>query len=141
VPQKQPACLHDDSLRLYDCGTWQVSASWAVPRDAMSGIYIARLVREDADPLSWRPDNGRAGRGEVPEPGPHAYGALGLGRLANALKEPRQPHLHSSFATMRVDPICSFRRRTRRGRRTTARALRARTASTASSTAISRCSR
>jgi hypothetical protein len=89
LPQKQPACLRDESLRLYDCGTWQVSSSWAVPRDAMSGIYLARLVREDADPPSWLPDNGRAGRGDMPVPGPHAYGALGLGRLANALKEPR----------------------------------------------------
>jgi hypothetical protein len=94
LPQKQPACLHDESVRLYDCGTWQVSASWAVPRDAVSGIYIARLVREDRDPPSWRPDNGRTGRGDVPEPAPHAYGALGLGRLANALKEPRASHIY-----------------------------------------------
>jgi hypothetical protein len=94
VARKQPACLRDESLRLYDCGTWQVSASWAVPRDAMSGIYLARLVREDADPPTWRPDNGRAGGAEPPERGPHAYGALGLGRLANALKEPRASHIY-----------------------------------------------
>jgi hypothetical protein len=94
LPQKQPECLRDDSLRLYDCGNWAVSASWAVPRDAMSGIYVARMVREDNEPPSWRPDNGRAARGEEPQPGPHAYGANGLGRLANALKEPRASHIY-----------------------------------------------
>jgi hypothetical protein len=91
LPQQQPACLTDLSVRLYDCGNWAVSASWAVPADAVSGLYLARLVREDDDPPTWRPDNGRVGQTDArkPEPGPHAYGALGLGRLANALKEPR----------------------------------------------------
>lgn len=45
--QSQPACLSDDSTGLVDCGTWAVSASWAVPADAVSGIYFARLVRTD----------------------------------------------------------------------------------------------
>jgi hypothetical protein len=97
VPQTQPACLRDESVRLYDCGNWAVSAAWAVPRDVMSGIYIARLVREDDATPSWRPDDagrGRGGRGDAPEAGPHAYGALGLGRLANALKEPRASHIY-----------------------------------------------
>lgn len=91
LPQRQPACLTDLSVRLHDCGNWAVSASWAVPADAVSGLYLARLVREDADPPTWRPDNGRVGEADAtkPEPGPHAYGALGLGRLANALREPR----------------------------------------------------
>jgi hypothetical protein len=97
LPQTQPACLRDESVRLYDCGNWAVSASWAVPRDAMSGIYIARLVREDDTSPSWRPDDAGRGRGagtDAPVPGPHAYGALGLGRLANALKEPRASHIY-----------------------------------------------
>ncbi len=98
LPQTQPPCLRDESARLYDCGNWSVSAAWAVPNDAMSGIYIARLVREDDTTVSWRPDDagrGRGGRGTpAPEPGPHAYGALGLGRLANALKEPRASHIY-----------------------------------------------
>jgi hypothetical protein len=91
LPQRQPACLTDMSVRLYDCGNWAVSASWSVPADAVSGVYLARLVREDADPPTWRPDNGRVGQADAtrPEAGPHAYGALGLGRLANALREPR----------------------------------------------------
>ena len=97
LPQTQPPCLRDESVRLYDCGNWAVSAFWPVPRDAMSGIYIARLVREDDTTPSWRPDDagrGRGGRSDAPQPGPHAYGALGLGRLANALKEPRASHIY-----------------------------------------------
>lgn len=91
LPQQQPECLTEMSVRLYDCGNWAVTASWAVPRDAVSGLYLARLVREDRDPPTWRPDNGRVAQtdAEPPIPGPHAYGALGLGRLANALAEPR----------------------------------------------------
>jgi hypothetical protein len=47
LPQNQPNCLHDDSTGLIDCGNWSESASWAVPSDAVSGIYFAHLVRED----------------------------------------------------------------------------------------------
>jgi N,N-dimethylformamidase beta subunit-like, C-terminal len=93
LPQRQPECLTDDSVRLFDCGNWAVSASWAVPRDTMSGVYIARLVREDGDPPSWAPDNSRI-TAPRPAPLPHAYGALGFGKLANALKEPRASHIY-----------------------------------------------
>ena len=48
LPQTQPACLTDDTTGLIDCGNWGVSASWAVPSSAVSGIYIAHLVRDDA---------------------------------------------------------------------------------------------
>jgi hypothetical protein len=90
LPFRQPDCLQDLTVRLYDCGNWSVSATWNVPRDAVSGLYLARFVREDHDPPTWRPDNGLVRPGEQPPPaGPHAYGSLGLGRLANALKEPR----------------------------------------------------
>jgi chitodextrinase len=47
LPQTQPACLEDLSSGLVDCGNWAVSATWAVPSDAVSGIYAARLVRPD----------------------------------------------------------------------------------------------
>jgi len=47
LPQTQPACLTDSAVGLTDCGNWSVSASWAVPADAVSGVYIAKLVRED----------------------------------------------------------------------------------------------
>ena len=53
LPQSQPACLSDPSTGLVDCGNWAVSASWHVPAGATSGIYIAKLVRED-------PEDGRA---------------------------------------------------------------------------------
>jgi hypothetical protein len=47
LPQSQPPCLTQPSTGLIDCGNWAESASWTVPSNATSGIYIARLVRED----------------------------------------------------------------------------------------------
>ena len=47
LPQSQPACLTKPTTGLIDCGNWGESASWAVPSDAVSGVYIAHLVRED----------------------------------------------------------------------------------------------
>ena len=46
LPQTQPTCLTDAATGLIDCGNWAVSASWAVPADAVSGIYFAKLMRE-----------------------------------------------------------------------------------------------
>jgi Domain of unknown function (DUF4082)/Cadherin-like domain len=45
--QNQPAPLRDATTGLVDAGNWSVSASWDVPEDAVSGVYIAKLVRED----------------------------------------------------------------------------------------------
>ena len=44
-----PAGLPDDTAPtgLIDCGNWAVSASWTVPSTAVSGVYIAHLVRDD----------------------------------------------------------------------------------------------
>ena len=47
LPQNQPNCASSASTGLTDCGNWAVSAGWAVPADAVSGIYLAKLVRED----------------------------------------------------------------------------------------------
>jgi len=47
LPQAQPACLTDATTGLIDCGNWAVSGSWAVPTTAVSGVYIAHLVRDD----------------------------------------------------------------------------------------------
>jgi N,N-dimethylformamidase beta subunit-like, C-terminal/Domain of unknown function (DUF4082)/Bacterial Ig-like domain (group 1)/Bacterial Ig domain len=47
LPQSQPACLTDQTTLLYDCGNWAVSASWAVPSTAVSGLYTALLTRSD----------------------------------------------------------------------------------------------
>ena len=44
----QTACIvAADGSGLIDCGKWAVSASWSVPQNAVSGIYIARLERAD----------------------------------------------------------------------------------------------
>jgi hypothetical protein len=50
LPQDQPPCLSEPSTGLIDCGNWAVSATWAIPSNATSGIYFAKLVREDATP-------------------------------------------------------------------------------------------
>ena len=47
LPQTQPACLTNSTTGLIDCGNWGVSASWTVPSNAISGVYIALLVRND----------------------------------------------------------------------------------------------
>ncbi|PRY32039.1 Ig-like domain-containing protein [Pseudosporangium ferrugineum] len=48
LPQIQPACVTSATTEIYDCGTWGVSASWTVPANAVSGVYIARLQRPGA---------------------------------------------------------------------------------------------
>ncbi|GIS90957.1 MAG: hypothetical protein CM1200mP20_09980 [Pseudomonadota bacterium] len=94
LPQRQPEGLRDPETHLYDCGNWAVSASWRSPEDATSGIYFARLVRQDSALRGWRADNSLAEPAEKPQPTTHAYGALGHGRLANALIEPRASHIY-----------------------------------------------
>jgi hypothetical protein len=47
LPQEQPECDTEPSTGLVDCGDWAESASWPVPANAVSGIYFAKLVRED----------------------------------------------------------------------------------------------
>ena len=48
LPQSQPPCKNDTApTGLVDCGNWAVSASWTVPSTAVSGLYIAHLVRND----------------------------------------------------------------------------------------------
>ena len=44
---RQPSCLTDATTGLIDCGNWGVSASWTVPATAVSGVYLAHLVRND----------------------------------------------------------------------------------------------
>ncbi|MBX5156363.1 DUF4082 domain-containing protein [Rhizobium sp. NZLR8] len=45
--QTQPNPLRNATTGTVDAGNWAVSASWAVPDDAVSGVYIAKLVRQD----------------------------------------------------------------------------------------------
>ena len=54
--QNQPTPLRDATTGLVDAGNWSVSASWAIPADAVSGIYIAKLTRQD----------GTAGENQIP---------------------------------------------------------------------------
>nr|WP_245309921.1 DUF4082 domain-containing protein [Rhizobium sp. R339] len=45
--QTQPNALRNATTGTVDAGNWAVSASWTVPEDAVSGVYIAKLVRQD----------------------------------------------------------------------------------------------
>ena len=56
LPQTQPACLNGATgTGLIDCGNWAVSASWTVPSTAVSGLYLAHLVRNDTGGSSLIP--------------------------------------------------------------------------------------
>ena len=46
-PTSQPACQTFDTTGLIDCGNWSVTRTWTVPSTAVSGVYIAHLVRND----------------------------------------------------------------------------------------------
>ena len=48
TPRSQPACTNTAATGLIDCGNWGVSGTWVVPANAVSGIYVARPVREDS---------------------------------------------------------------------------------------------
>ena len=96
LPQAQPDCITAPQ-RLVDCGNWKTSASWRAPADAVSGVYIARLIREDDAPQNWRsevgPRTGPSGSWDPPPAIPHNYGAMGLGKLEDAMKEKRASHI------------------------------------------------
>lgn len=47
LANNQPNPLQDFQTGLVDAGNWRVSASWNVPPTAVSGVYIAKLTRED----------------------------------------------------------------------------------------------
>ncbi|WP_241986352.1 N,N-dimethylformamidase beta subunit family domain-containing protein, partial [Cryobacterium psychrophilum] len=55
LPQTQPACLTFSATGLIDCGNWAQSALWNVPADAVSGVYIAHLIRNDTGGSSLIP--------------------------------------------------------------------------------------
>jgi hypothetical protein len=55
LPQTQPECLQRPTTGLIDCGNWGVSASWTVPKNAVSGVYVAHLVRNDTGGSSQIP--------------------------------------------------------------------------------------
>jgi len=43
-------CVSDPNTELFDCGKWAVSATWAVPADAISGVYVALLLPSNGGP-------------------------------------------------------------------------------------------
>jgi len=45
----QPNCISDVATGLVDCGNWATTASWTVPSDAVSGLYLAILDQTDND--------------------------------------------------------------------------------------------
>ncbi len=56
--------MTDATTGLVDAGNWSVSATWDMPADAVSGVYIAKLVRNDGGanhiPFIVRDDNGNS---------------------------------------------------------------------------------
>ncbi|MFF4842965.1 DUF4082 domain-containing protein [Streptomyces collinus] len=48
---KPAGCATKSTTGLVDCGNWPVTASWTVPSDAVSGLYIANLTQADGDGL------------------------------------------------------------------------------------------
>ncbi|MDJ0340933.1 DUF4082 domain-containing protein [Streptomyces sp. H10-C2] len=50
VPDGKPRnCGTDTTTGLVDCGNWPVTATWTVPSDAVSGLYIANLDQADGN--------------------------------------------------------------------------------------------
>jgi methionine-rich copper-binding protein CopC len=41
------ACQNSTDTGLIDCGSWGISAQWAIPSTAVAGIYFAHLIRAD----------------------------------------------------------------------------------------------
>jgi len=91
----QPACLEENEV--VDCGNWAVSARFALPANATSGLYAARLIlddlredwRADASKIKYDPVHVQAGRDPrlPPEVGAHTYASKF--KLRNALERPR----------------------------------------------------
>ncbi|WP_258314467.1 DUF4082 domain-containing protein [Streptomyces sp. Act143] len=48
---KAASCTTKAGTGLVDCGNWPVTATWTVPSDAVSGLYIANLTQTDGDGL------------------------------------------------------------------------------------------
>jgi len=47
----QPTCARESATGLTDCANWTVTATWNVPSDAVSGVYLAELDQTDGKGL------------------------------------------------------------------------------------------
>ena len=118
LPQQQPPPHTEPATGLVDCGNWAVSARWAVPPDAVSGVYIARLTIPGPS-LGWRQDNTQTAGGAWmtgAPPGDEDEEAAGETRLPShdlddeALPVPHQPGWEHSYGTStRLKKPHSFR--------------------------------
>jgi hypothetical protein len=55
LPQAQPPCRTERDGSSVDCREWSVSATWTVPSSALSGVYVAKLMRPDTGEASHIP--------------------------------------------------------------------------------------
>ena len=129
----QPACLTESDTGLVDCGNWHTSVRWAVPSDATSGLYFARLVitkpnergnessalggvgggggawRIDRSPIPASPLFARAGVDSTRTTPPgnadtHAYGAAGHGRALGLKRHAlKEPRASHVYFVVRDD--------------------------------------
>ena len=92
--QVQPNPLTNAATGLVDAGNWAVSASWAVPATATSGLYFARPTRDDTGGASHhllrRPRRRRRLGPPVPDRRHHLAGLQQLGRQ-QPLRRPTRP--------------------------------------------------
>lgn len=51
-------CVFEDTTALIDCGNWNTTTTWSVPSNAVSGVYIAKLVRLSPPPVVVRLSGG-----------------------------------------------------------------------------------
>ncbi|GAB4111604.1 MAG: hypothetical protein OHK0050_10910 [Roseiflexaceae bacterium] len=50
--QDQPECLHNHATGTLSCANWQLSQPVSIPTDWFSGIYLAKIVRNDTGEAS-----------------------------------------------------------------------------------------
>mmetsp|Transcript_104021 Transcript_104021/g.238164 ORF Transcript_104021/g.238164 Transcript_104021/m.238164 type:complete len:695 (+) Transcript_104021:53-2137(+) len=112
--EAQPDCRWEQETLLVDCGNWHTTARWEVPEGTVSGLFVARVVQEDAR-KGWRVDaseiepsfkfrNRQWDYSKMPPCGDehscpgleHSYGAqrvLAGTAMRNSIQEPHASHI------------------------------------------------
>ena len=110
-PHYQPNCYWEQKYRMTDCANWEISTQWDTSKvDIISGVYIAKLIREDIDEshpkYNWRMDNPQLenewqlgskfddGLQLKANKSTHNYGRLGVAKLRNPIREPYSSHIY-----------------------------------------------